>query len=713
LATSFEPPIRRLAVEAFRGFRDRQEFNLAASAVVVAGPNGTGKTSFFDALQWCLLGSIERLEGLRGRRNVEHIVNQYRLNDRAVVEVDLLIDGRSFALRRTGDRRGTTLEISEQATDPVFGDDAEALLSSALVPGQELSLELALTTSGLMQQDVMRAVLEAKPADRYRHISTVLGLSALEDFEDAVKELAAEARRRADTAKDERDAMAGSLSEARGRLAQAEQRLQTLPQLEALRTDTLAALRDTPEFIRVDTSVALTSPEDVRNVSASIGKVIDRLQSFIAAWADAEGSARGLDIEPSDEEVRAAGDAEEAARVELASLQADEVSARSNLGFAQAAAEDIARLAALAIPLLTDHCPVCGQSIDPAHVEQELRAQSAASDTMVALQNDVRNAREAVRRGEAALTQLATRLRDLRHTKQRWDAYRDNEAAAVSHFSILVTTDADIGISALNAEALAPVAPQLLDYLRSARRRLLELLNTLEQGLDRGAVERAQSEVASYGTAVDFRTARLEEESQRAQQLKTLADGTVQARVEVTEQRFKAVQPLVADVFSRLDPHPAFKTIEFELDTYYRRGTTSPMVRDLVENVSADPLLVFSTSQANIAALSYFLAMGWSAGNRGLPFVLLDDPVQSMDDVNVLGFADLSRHLRRGRQLIISTHERRLAKLLERKLAPRSAGDSTVVFDFVGWDRSGPTVERREVASQLLEDPIRVVQAAS
>jgi chromosome segregation ATPase len=52
---SFEPPIRRMTVEAFRGFRDWQEFDLAASAVVVAGPNGTGKTSFFDALQWCLL----------------------------------------------------------------------------------------------------------------------------------------------------------------------------------------------------------------------------------------------------------------------------------------------------------------------------------------------------------------------------------------------------------------------------------------------------------------------------------------------------------------------------------------------------------------------------------------------------------------------------------------------------------------------------------
>lgn len=166
------------------------------------------------------------------------------------------------------------------------------------------------------------------------------------------------------------------------------------------------------------------------------------------------------------------------------------------------------------------------------------------------------------------------------------------------------------------------------------------------------------------------------------------------------------MQPLVADIFSRLDPHPAFKTIEFELDTYYRRGSTSPLVRDLVEDVAADPLVVFSTSQANIAALSYFLAMGWTAGDKSLPFVLLDDPLQSMDDVNVLGFADLCRHLRLGRQLLISTHERRFAKLLERKLAPRGQDNETLVLEFVSWDRAGPTVRRKVIEPQLVKSPI-------
>ena len=77
--------LRRLTIESFRGFRDAATLDLDASTIIFTGPNGTGKTSVFDALQWVMLGSIERLEGLRSRKNVEHIVNSYRAGERASV----------------------------------------------------------------------------------------------------------------------------------------------------------------------------------------------------------------------------------------------------------------------------------------------------------------------------------------------------------------------------------------------------------------------------------------------------------------------------------------------------------------------------------------------------------------------------------------------------------------------------------------------------
>jgi len=131
-----------LRVEAFRGFRDAREFPLAGSAVIAAGANGTGKTSFFDAIQWLLLGSLKRLESLRAKPTDEYIVNQYRLGGPASVEAELMLGGRQVRLRRSGTARSSLLEWQE-GEHVLRGEDAERELDQALTPAPTISLETA------------------------------------------------------------------------------------------------------------------------------------------------------------------------------------------------------------------------------------------------------------------------------------------------------------------------------------------------------------------------------------------------------------------------------------------------------------------------------------------------------------------------------------------------------------------------------------------
>lgn len=53
--------IRNVTIEAFRAYRKKQEFDVDADVVVFYGPNGLGKTSFFDALDYVCTGRIGRL----------------------------------------------------------------------------------------------------------------------------------------------------------------------------------------------------------------------------------------------------------------------------------------------------------------------------------------------------------------------------------------------------------------------------------------------------------------------------------------------------------------------------------------------------------------------------------------------------------------------------------------------------------------------------
>src|ERR1019366_1453190 len=151
-----------------------------------------------------------------------------------------------------------------------------------------------------------------------------------------------------------------------------------------------------------------------------------------------------------------------------------------------------------------------------------------------------------------------------------------------------------------------------------------------------------------------------------------------------------------------------FTEIQLVPEIFRATSTATAQVRDEALDISANPMLVFSTAQANIAAVSYVVALNWAAGAR-VPMLLLDDPLQAMDDINVLGFADLCRHLREARQVIVSTHERRFAELLERKLAPRRVEDRTLIHEFVGWQRAGPLIKSRFATDQVAEGRFRVI----
>lgn len=61
--------IKSVEFEAFRAYKKRQEFDVDADVVVFYGPNGLGKTSFFDGLDYVCTGRIGRLCRHRIRQN--------------------------------------------------------------------------------------------------------------------------------------------------------------------------------------------------------------------------------------------------------------------------------------------------------------------------------------------------------------------------------------------------------------------------------------------------------------------------------------------------------------------------------------------------------------------------------------------------------------------------------------------------------------------
>src|SRR5205085_9076106 len=94
------------------------------------------------------------------------------------------------------------------------------------------------------------------------------------------------------------------------------------------------------------------------------------------------------------------------------------------------------------------------------------------------------------------------------------------------------------------------------------------------------------------------------------------------------------------------------------------------------------PGAMLSTGNLNTAALTLFIALHLSVPSE-LPWLILDDPVQSMDDVHIAHFAALLRTLSKehGRQVIIAVHDRQLFEYLKLELSPAYDEDSLLTLE--------------------------------
>ncbi|WP_333669018.1 hypothetical protein [Acinetobacter guillouiae] len=133
---------------------------------------------------------------------------------------------------------------------------------------------------------------------------------------------------------------------------------------------------------------------------------------------------------------------------------------------------------------------------------------------------------------------------------------------------------------------------------------------------------------------------------------------------------------LINKIYSKIDPHPSFKTISFVcLFPENEKPRLEIYLHEDGDRIIC-PTFYFSAAQLNILSLSIFLARALHVEHEGRPVetILIDDPIHSMDSINILSTIDLLRNIstRFGRQIILSTHDENFYELLKVKLPSKN-----------------------------------------
>lgn len=636
--------VESIHLAGFRGFRAPVQVPFAPGFNVIQGANGAGKSTLCDALEFCLTGRITKYAVEKGaNENVSDYI-WWRGSDAApehFVRVTFRLDnGESITVDRN--QEGCSHSLDE-ITNLFCLEDAP-----------QDALSVLLDTTIIRDESIAALSLDLSDSERYQRVQRALGAVSTEKLlsrAGAVSRVVDEhARSSASQLEDLRQQMGqllGQRSEAQGQLAHASNAPAAVAALVRLLGDASA---DESTLIQSARAYYGQQQTWLRDATSAADRV-RRLSAELAEFSGPGVAERIASVEARVAELnQQAKDADDAFLVAEAAVKAEME--------ADAIAAAYARLLEIGerVGLQDHHCPLCAAD----RTAHEFEAAIAAARQRLAGRGqgaaEAQAAAEEVRKRRAALSELLNVAElELASLRSRADA-----SARLQHDIEQASADVDLPVAVLLSEdafreAINVAREKMLDVEGHARAllssaafgRLSDLdhaVQSLQVELDKAEVVAAQHRKA---TAV----------------AKAIDTSIKRTAANVVDERLSTISPLLSELYLRLKPHGDWKNIEYRV-----RGDVRKFL-SLSVGSQLNPQFVFSSGQRRITGLAFLLSVHLSRRWCAWDSLVLDDPVQHIDDFRALNLVEVLGSIRKsGRQVICAVEDAALADLLCRRL---------------------------------------------
>jgi chromosome segregation ATPase len=171
--------IKNISIRNFRGIGKKLDLDIDADIVIIYGPNGTGKTSIIDAIEWTITGEVERLWGKNYDKPVnanESLVNLFSKEQLAETQVEFSKNGVSILEKRYVDlfksRRSYAKINNRRANDKTM----IRKIVGMQVPQEDVRrLRRIFLRSHFLGQNTILEFITQKPEIRYDAFSRMVG----------------------------------------------------------------------------------------------------------------------------------------------------------------------------------------------------------------------------------------------------------------------------------------------------------------------------------------------------------------------------------------------------------------------------------------------------------------------------------------------------------------------------------------------------------
>jgi chromosome segregation protein len=628
----------------FRGFKNLARFAFPSGFAVLTGRNGAGKSTVLDAIDFALTGTINKfaVTGAKGGGLDEHIwwVGE-GTPEKQYVTVSFVDErGASLAITRTRERG------LETAIDEI---GARLCNAKQLVDGWADTL---MRTTLLRDETLAALSLDLPEQARFAAVRSAIGALSGPDHSGRT----ASVLRAANDAKSEQELR---VDDSKANLGRA---LSALTEARSL-AEKQPGVADAERVIAASLPELQGSPADrtntLRQFIAITKQTLQEVEGALIRWRSLESHQAMMDSE-------AARRANDNARTEVGAAR-DALRAKES---ALKAAEDlvnverqtdslVTHLVALlehgtAVGLQHEHCPLCNSVVKQEQFDLAVAATrkrlSDRGQQVAGLVSKLNSAREDCRKAQAVLQKAEERVAAMEQQTAALNQARQTIDGAFTRWNFPLPTTFG------SAETL----------VRERRERILRLeqaLYVLDVSATHDRVTAAQTRVEQLRSQVDEETAKLAAAERAVESARQIDNAARAVGNEILTEQFDTVMPLLKELYRRLRPHTSWREIEADFGGRVRASL------NFTVGDKRNPQFLFSSGQRRAAGIAFLLAVHLSRPWCQLRSLLLDDPVQHVDDYRALNLVELLSAVRRtGRQVIVAVEDPALADLLCRRL---------------------------------------------
>ncbi|WP_109528425.1 MULTISPECIES: AAA family ATPase [Nocardia] len=596
--------LRAIRVRGFRGIGPETTLHVppGPGLTLVVGRNGSGKSSFAEAAELALTGGNRRWDG-RSAAWREGWRNLHE-GESARIELDLLTEGDDPELT----------VVKEWAPDADLTQAVWTERGTGVTENDSAPFDVTRWSSVLdlyrpfLSYSELGALVDGKPSDLFDALHQLLGLDELTRAQERIRTRRLELERAARDSRQERLDLLGALEQvADDRAVRMARLLRPLqPDLNAVSRHIFGTVDDTigPDGLRAIVRLTLPTSAQVDAVAARIEEC--GAEVALGSTTDAEADLRVLDL------LRRA---------------------REHAGVVGDCA-----------------CPVCGRgTLDSEWAE----AADASIAQLTARVDALTRARDQLNRAVRAARGLPD------HVPQELDFDPSNPPTVDTGAVRRAWAD----WAALTG---AEYTPDLADRLRGAHTRLVDELELLQQGT-RKELDRLDEVWAPLVPRLATWLDNAREVALRANELRTVKraeDWLKSATAGLRGERMAPLETTARWIWRTLRQQSNVELGAIRLQG--NAGTARRVLLDVtVDEVDGAALGVMSQGELHALGLSLFLPRA-TVEDSPFRFVMIDDPVQAMDPAKVDGLAMVLATVARHRQVVVFTHDERLAEAVRR-----------------------------------------------